>query len=219
MFGKAPGSGRPVPGGAHQACRVSGLWTLGATVVQLAVFLGVAVLTGAAPPAAAAGLADGRVYEQASAVKKNGNEAGVKLGTVPGKVVPVGAYANSAPDGGAVTYYLGGPAGETSSGADLYSVSRRNPQRGWETSAALPPEVLSNGDYLGGVPLTLLPSADLSRFLFVAFGPFVSANSLSTEDQDLGLYRTRGNSSEPDWLTRPTFAEFSQAKPEPGKIK
>src|SRR5205823_6275717 len=138
-----------------------------------------------------------------------------------GKVVPVGAYANSVPDGGAVAYYLGGPAGETSSGADLYSVSRRNPQSGWETSAALPPEDLANGDYLGGVPLTMLPSADLSRFLFAAFGPFVKENSLSLGpgggDENLGLYRTLGNSSEPEWLTRPA-PEF-QAKPEPGRIK
>src|SRR5438067_7115600 len=138
MFRKAPGSGRPVPGGARQACRVSGLRTLDAAVVQLTVFLGVAVLTGAAPPpAAATALPDGRVYEQASPQKKNGNEAGVKLGSRPGEVVPVGAYANSAPDGGAVAYYLGGPAGETSSGADLYSVSRRYLQSGWETGAAL----------------------------------------------------------------------------------
>src|SRR5207245_1754423 len=34
-----------------------------------------------------------------------------------------------------------------------------------------------------------------------------------------GLYRTRGNSIEPEWITRPTFETFSQAKPEPGKIK
>src|SRR5262249_54085179 len=104
----------------------------------------------------------------------------------------------------------------------LVSVSRRNPQAGWETGAALPKEVLPNGDFLGAQPLTVLASAELSRFLFVAQGPFVQENSVSTgpgkADENEGLYRTRGNSSEPDWLTRPTFAKFSQAKPEPGKI-
>src|SRR5947209_118279 len=110
--------------------------------------------------------------------------------------------------GGAVAYWQVGPAGETSSGADVVSVSRRNPQTGWEASAALPPEDVANGDFLGAVPLTVLASADVSRFLFVAQGPFVNENNVSTgprkQDENEGLYRTRGNSIEPEWLTGPT---------------
>jgi hypothetical protein len=192
--------------------------------VLVALRLGLAGAASAAPSTGLSGLPDGRVHEQVSAVKKNGNEAGVSLGGGgPAGIRTAGAYANSAPGGGAVAYLQEGPVGETFSGADLFSVSRRNPQSGWETSAALPPEDVGNGDFLGAKPLTLLPSADLSRFLFVAIGPFVNENSVSTgtlgANENEGLYRTRGNSSEPEWLTRPTFEEFSQAKPEPGKIK
>jgi hypothetical protein len=184
------------------------------------VLLGLSV--GVASPARAT-LPDGRVYEQVSAVKKNGNEAGVRTGPGPGGgILTSGAYGSAAPGGGTVAYWQEGPAGETSSGADLYSVSGRNPQTGWETSAALPPEDVANGDYLGAKPLTFLAAADLSRFLFVAFGPFVKEDSVSTgplgADENLALYRTRGNSSEPEWLTRPTFEKFSQAKPEPAKL-
>jgi hypothetical protein len=186
-------------------------------LAALAAALGV---TGAA---AAAGPPDGRVYEQVSAEKKNGNEAGVTLGATPAGIVTVGSYGFAAPGGGAVTYYQEGPFGETSSGADLFSVSRRDPQAGWETSSVVPPEVVGNGDFLGQKPLTLLPSADLSRFLFVAIGPFVKENSVSTgalgANENEGLYRTRNNYEEPEWLTRPGFEDFSLAKPEPGKIR
>jgi len=97
-------------------------------------------------------------------------------------------------------------------------VSSRNPSAGWETSAALPPEDVANGDIFGADPLVFLASADLSHFLFVATGPFARENSATVKDENLGLYRTRGNTSEPEWLSRPTFPSFSEAKPEPGKI-
>jgi len=194
-----------------------------AVLAGLSVALGVASAGSATAAGAPAALPDGRVYEQVSPEQKNGNEAGVTLGATPAGIVTVGSYGFAAPGGGAVTYYQEGPFGETSSGADLFSVSRRNPQAGWETSSVVPPEVVANGDFLGQKPLTLLPSADLSRFLFVAIGPFVKENSVSTGplgvNENEGLYRTRGNASEPEWLTRPAFENFSQAKPEPGKIR
>jgi hypothetical protein len=204
--------------GAGGIVRARRVCVRGAGVLALALGLG----GGVAGTSAVAALPDGRVYEQASAVKKNGSEAAVRTGTGPGGVLTSGAYASAAPGGGAVAYWQEGPAGETESGADLVSVSRRNPQTGWETSAALPPEDLANGDYVGGKPLTVLASADSSRFLFVAFGPFVKENNVSTgplgADENLALYRTRGNSIEPEWLTRPTFEKFSQAKPEPARL-
>jgi hypothetical protein len=186
---------------ARHVGSVDAACVLAAAVLVFALKLGVAAAALTGPP-------DGRVYEQVSAAKKNGNEAGVALGTVGGQLTTLGSYADSAPGGGAVAYYQEGPAGETASGADLFSVSKRNSLSGWETSAVQPPEDLSNGDFLGAKPLTLLPAADLSRFLFVAQGPFVKENSLSTgplkANENEGLYRTRGNSSEPEWLTRPT---------------
>jgi hypothetical protein len=167
-------------------------------------------------PGGYAGLPDGRVYERVSSQQKNGNEAGIENNGQNGE--PGAAYATASPGGDRVAYFQLGPSGETSSGASFYSVSSRNPSSGWEASTALPPEYLANGDYLGQKPNVLLGSVDLSRFVFAAFGPFAKENSLNAEDHNLGLYRTRGNSGEPEWLSRPTFASFSEAKPEPGKI-
>jgi hypothetical protein len=159
-----------------------------------------------------AGLPDGRVYEQVSPQRKSGNNAGVVgVGEAAG-------YADASAVGDRFAYFQDGPFGETSSGADEYSVSSRNPSSGWETSAVLPPEDIANGDILGREAQSFLASADLSRFVFAALGPFTRENSATEADEDLGLYRTRGNSSEPEWLSRPTFPSFSEAKPEPGKI-
>jgi hypothetical protein len=165
------------------------------------------------PPGGFAGLPDERVYEQVSAQKKNGNDAGItsrRSGISPG-------YAAASPTGLSFAYRQQGPSGETSSGADEYSVSSRNQKTGWETGAVMPPEDVANGDILGQTPVVLLGSADLSRFLFAAVGPFNKENSLTAADENLGLYRTRGNAAEPEWLSRPTFPSFSEATPEPGK--
>jgi hypothetical protein len=164
-------------------------------------------------PGGPSGLPDGRAYEQVSAAQKNGNEAGVELN---GTDEPIGAYAYGSADGSRVAYIQIGPAGETSSGADLYSVAAREPT-GWATSAAVPPEDLANGDFLGQKPLAFLASSDLSRFLFVATGPFAAGNSATNSDENLGLYRTRGNAAQPEWLSAPTLP-FSEAKPKPGEI-
>jgi hypothetical protein len=182
----------------------------------LAGAIAIAGLGAATPAMAAAALPDGRVYERVSAEKRNGNLAGVHP-RANGKLFAPYAAATSS----AIAYWGGGPQGETSSGTDNFSVSRRNANKGWETGAALPPEAVPNADYLGAGPLVLLASADLSHFAFVATGPYVKENYIppGLSDTDLGLYRTRGNSSEPEWLTRPTFAKFSEAKPEPTTIE
>jgi DNA-binding beta-propeller fold protein YncE len=164
-------------------------------------------------PGGLAGLPDGRVYEQVSPRQKNGNDAGVVgLGEAAG-------YADASASGDRLAYTQDGPFGETSSGADEYSVSARNPSSGWETSAVLPPENIAGGDILGREAQSFLASADLSRFVFAALGPFTRENSATELDTNLGLYRTRGNSGEPEWLSRPTFPSFSEASPEPGKIE
>jgi hypothetical protein len=165
-------------------------------------------------PGGLAGLPDARAYEQVSSQQKNGNEAGIELNA---SASPVAAYATAVPGGDRVAYAQAGPSGQTSSGTDLYSVSNRT-ATGWETSSVVPPEYLANGDFLGQEPLAFLPSADLSRFLFVATGPFTKENSLTLGDENLGLYRTRGNTVEPEWLSRPAFPSFSEAKAEPGTI-
>jgi hypothetical protein len=156
---------------------------------------------------------DGRVYEQVSSPKKSGNEAGI---TLKPDGSPGGVYAAAAAGGDRVAYGQSGPSGETSSGTEFYSVSSRNPEKGWEAGATLPPTYLANVDFFGQTPLAFLPSADLSRFLFVATGAYAKENSSTVADENLGLYRTRGNTNEPEWLSKPTL-RFSEAKPEPGK--
>jgi DNA-binding beta-propeller fold protein YncE len=166
------------------------------------------------PSGGFAGLPDERAYEQVSAQKKNGNDAGI---TSRRSVVFPG-YAATSPHGLSFAYRQQGPSGETSSGADEYSVSSRNQKTGWETGAVMPPEDVANGDILGQIPVVLLGSADLSRFLFGATGPFTKENSLTAADENLGLYRTRGNANEPEWISKPTFPSLSEATPEPGKM-
>jgi sugar lactone lactonase YvrE len=79
---------------------------------------------------APAGLPDGRAYEQASPVQKNGANA-------EGEVNAVAA----APDGGAITFYstAGIPGGEGAQVFPSYLASRAADGSGWSTQGLLPP--------------------------------------------------------------------------------
>jgi hypothetical protein len=163
--------------------------------------------------ALAAGLPDGRAYEQVSEVQKNGNEAGIGSGTLG-----VG-YATAALSGERIVYFQVGPAGETLSGTDLYSVASRDPQIGWRSKAALPPGYGANAsNFLLEQPERFLASTDLSRFLFAAVGSFQHENPDATASA--ALYRAGPESLHEAewWLSRPTLPSFSEAKPEPGHI-
>ena len=81
------------------------------------------------------GLPDARVYEQVSPLEPNGNGAG---GIARANEFKVG-YGVAESEGNRVLYFQRGSFGETHSGYDVYSVSSREPQTGWKTSAALPP--------------------------------------------------------------------------------
>jgi len=171
-----------------------------------------------ASSALAAGLPDGRVYEQVSEPHKNGNEAGIVLN----KGVPGIGYGVAEADGERIVYFQVGPSGETSSGTDLYSVASRSPAAGWKTTAALPPGYGANAsNFEGEEPKEFIPSADLSRFVFAAGYSFQRENPSATESY--GLYRAgEGDPLNPpeaeSWLTRPAFPSFSEAKPAPGEI-
>jgi hypothetical protein len=199
----------------RRVVRVGVACVLAAAVVAFVLALAVAGADSATASGGPTALPDGRVYEQASSQKKNGNEAGVGLS---GRTAE-GAYGQASPDGDAVVYTQEGPSGETSSGVQSFAVSSRSAQAGWEVRGALPPPDRTTGfDLLGLAPLAFLASADLTHFVFGAGGPFVSENSKSAGDANVGLYRTRGNFVEPEWISRPTLP-FSQAKPEPGTIE
>jgi hypothetical protein len=190
-----------------------------AVLTLVALALDAANAGSTAPSVGATTLPDGRVYEQVSSQKKNGNEAGV---TVVGIATTLGGYGTASPAGDVLAYTQVGPSGETSSGVVNFAVSSRKAQAGWEASVPLPPAAFPNGDFNGLKPLTFLPSVDRTHFLFTAAGRYVKENAKNPAeggDFNGGLYRTRNNSEEPEWLSRPTFEEFSQAKPEPGTFE
>jgi DNA-binding beta-propeller fold protein YncE len=156
---------------------------------------------------ATAGLPDGRVYEQVSPQQKNGNEAGIQLSAAGS------GNALSTADGGKVVYFQYGPAGSGSSGSSTYLVSARSAS-GWVTSEALPPGVGINADsFFGETPNVMIFSPDLSHFVFSSVGTYSSQNPQAPQSNATGLYRTNGNSSEPDWLTEPVDWQSSGHNP------
>lgn len=171
-----------------------------------------ASLPGPAPTPGAPGLPDGRVYEQVSPIQKNGSEAGAPRGTV--------GYAVASRGGDSVLYYQSGPFGQTASGTDEYSVSRRAAD-GWSASAALPPAFGRDSSVLlATIPRFIAPSQSFERFVFSAFGSYVSEDPIVGEagTSSAGIFLAgEDNASEPAWVTRPAFPPpFSEAMPQPG---
>jgi hypothetical protein len=122
------------------------------------------------PTPGSGGLPEGRVYEQVSPTKKNGNEAGPAAGGE-------GAYAIASPEGFRLLYTSTGPLGEATSGVENFSVGARG-QEGWRTKAALPQPVIPPppSDPISPFdPISLLPSSDLSAAAFTAHHPFSPA--------------------------------------------
>jgi hypothetical protein len=155
----------------------------------------------AATPASAA-LPDGRVYEQVSPVKKNGNESGAQTGYTA-------KYTFASPDGGAIVFGGGGPQGDGASGIQQYNRSRRT-AGGWTTTSALPrPTGTSEFVTYYNMPRALLPADDLSTFVFWSQeswhpdAPPVDPNNLNTQK---GLYR--GSFPDPvEWISQPTVSD------------
>jgi hypothetical protein len=124
-----------------------------------------ATLEGPPSFSAAAGVPDGRIYEQVSPADKNGNSAGA-----PSSPFTVGAenhYGYSSPDGDAVLFEGTGPMGESPWGNSLWFVATKNVgASGWSTRALLPrseeAESLTNTK---GVFEAVAPSQDLSDAL------------------------------------------------------
>ncbi|MCW3020502.1 MAG: hypothetical protein JWN10_2810, partial [Solirubrobacterales bacterium] len=146
------------------------------------------------------GLPDGRIYEQVSSLKKAGNEAGIE-NFASGEVGF--AYGADSADGEHVVYKQVGPSGETHSGTDFYSVSSRD-ATGWNVSAVLPPGCGVNAsNFLNQIPHSVGPSANFSRFVFAAGGPFGAGDC---EEGTWAVYRTASGASEPEvWLSGPTI--------------
>jgi hypothetical protein len=141
-----------------------------------------ATLEGPPSFSAAAGLPDGRVYEQVSPADKNGNSAGAP--SSPSTVGAENHYGYSSPDGDAVLFEGTGPMGESPWGNSLWFVATKNVgASGWSTRALMPRAERSE-------PLIgtknhveyLAQSQDLSHALIAnasALGPQTSENCSS----------------------------------------
>ena len=153
------------------------------------------------PTPAAAGLPDGRVYEQVSPARKNGNQAGAAARGA-------NAYGVSSPDGSRVLYWNSGPIGEATSGVDNFSVSARSPG-GWSTRAALPqPPPAPRDPVSSNDPIWLMPSSNLTSVAFIARNPFtpVALNFSYPEFAFASTYLS-SEGKPAVWLGEPTVPE------------
>jgi hypothetical protein len=145
------------------------------------VLLTVAIVASLAVPAVAAGvepaggLPDGRAYEQATPVDKNGNNA---AGTANNVL--------TSPDGGAITFFATGgiPGGEGAQAYPTYLAVRAADGSGWSTQGLMPPASLGSSAALLGV------SEDLDRAYVTQAGePGAPASFLERDSVD-GTLRT-----------------------------
>jgi hypothetical protein len=150
------------------------------------------------PTPAAPGLPDGRIYEQVSPVKKNGNQAGPSIGGE-------NAYGVASPDGSRVLYSSTGPIGEAPSGVDAFSVSERSAS-GWSTKAVLPQPPPAPRDPVSPFdPVWLMTSADLGSAAFIAHNPYTTGGVDFTNPSFAfaSAYLTHGGQPA-EWLGAPT---------------
>jgi hypothetical protein len=152
------------------------------------------------PLATAAGLPDGRVYEQVSPVNKNGNVvSGISS-------AGEGEFGLAATDGNAVVFIADGAIGSSVSGITGEYVARRTLGSGWKTSSAIPRQLGPVVEIFRGTPTTVVPSSDFSRFLFAAGEPYVSAEPLGPFPSS-NLFLSEDPALEPAWVAQPTIAD------------
>lgn len=154
----------------------------------------------------AGGLPDGRVYEQVSPQIKNGNDAGATSPSTAPK------YAIATANGEGILYGVRGPMGAAHRGLQDYAIGHRTAD-GWTSEPATPAGSAERIYALSYAPKDLLPSADLSRIVFGAFGSYVPENP-ETLNTSAGLYLGRPDGAI-EWLTRPRIAD---PNPAPGEI-
>jgi hypothetical protein len=149
-------------------------------------------------------LPDGRVYEQVSPVKKNGNNAAVGNGAV--------GYAVAASDGDGVMYGVGGSMGAAPRGLENSAISHRAAD-GWTSASAIPAGSSDRIYAQSYATFSMVPSSDLSRVLFTSPGSFVTDNP-ETLFSSGALYMGHADGTV-DWLSRPRIAN---PVPAPGNI-
>jgi hypothetical protein len=143
------------------------------------------------------GLPDGRVYEQASPQNKPGSEAGAPTGETP-------PFVQAGTDGDEVAYYNSGPIGETPTGFDYFSVSRRG-SGGWSTHGALP-RGLGSQEFFSTNPETGLGfSFDMGATLYGAQDDFLVEQEADPA-LPVHLYRYSEDGSL-QWIGAPAIAD------------
>jgi hypothetical protein len=176
------------------ACSVIAALVFASIGTVLPTTAGAYAMAGAAPIAGPAGLPDGRVFEEVSPADKDGNAVrNEDLGL-------------AAEDGDAVVYVGTGGMGAASGGLTEVFVSRRSVS-GWTTSSTRPLQ-LGEVKIFGGRPLTLVPSADFSRFLFTTFGSYVLAEPHQYySESSANVFLSSDPTVEPSWIAQPTIAD------------
>lgn len=161
--------------------------------------------------AGAAGLPDGRVYEQVTPLNKYSHEPSIQ--------------ANSDADGEALLYYSGssGPFGGGDAGYGIPLVSRHaSSGQGWVTDSATPPP-LSGILERGSSPEEVIASDDFSQFVFKApYGvyseeePPAKPTEGAATEHSVAVYKSSSPSEPALWLGKPTT---TSALPEPGHLR
>ena len=158
--------------------------------------------------AGAAGLPDGRVYEQVTPSNRLSH--------------PVNS-AGDAEANGEGLLFAGGAIGEADAGYEELPLVSRHGADGWSTEVASP-RPLSGITTAGTSPASVFASADLSRFAFTADNGVYSEEEPKAKptgnpesfEHSVGVYETTGAASEPPlWLGKPTS---TAAIPAPGHV-
>ncbi len=143
-------------------------------------------------PVGITGLPDGRVYEQVTPAFKNGNFYDIKAGFT---------FGLASSGGNSVVYPMSGPVGTASSGMVAEFASTRTPGSEWQTVSTIPrPKIQVT---ITDSPLTLIPSSDFKRFVFISQAPFVDAEPQLTEGAGVNIFRSEDPTVEPAWLGGP----------------
>jgi hypothetical protein len=155
-------------------------------------------------PETSTGLPDGRLYEQVTPPFKNGNFFDALHGIT---------FGLASEDGNAVLYPMSGPVGSASSGIVTEFASKRTPAAGWQTVSTTPRSTGEVNPFSG--PITMVPSSDFTRFLFISTAPFVAAEPDTGHGSGVNLFLSEDAFSEPEWLGRP---ETENAIPTLGSV-
>lgn len=173
-----------VPGTGTCATRVA--MTLTMTLMLTATVVALTAATSIALP-------DGRVYEQVSPAYKNGN-----------LVAFTQEFDFGLAEGGgdAVVYPMTGAAGSAYSGTVSQYVSRRTPGNGWNTMQATPRQTGRTFNLFSEAPLTFIPSADFSKFLFASPEAYVQGDQADS----LNIFLSEDPAHEPQWISQPQLS-------------